>query len=449
MVDWVLVKSGLKGGLILSYVIKIYHTLIVLLSFFENRDLKPSNVLVSNQHYSSLSKDQMEIHFSSRPIICKLADFGESRSTSIQTKSVYSTKTKRVDRGTPVFMSPEILVQGDKSFEASLDNMKSADIWALGMTFFTMINPNVKCPYLLEIRSSEEVIETQADVQRFVAKLHRCKQPPRSDGKYRTRQATVWAHLEEAYVGCINFDPRKRFSLSEIEEVLDGRCNIHRTCDIVKLNVTQSTAVEQVDRHIAEEIQKENQQPCPLTISNEATNACAFLAVKIADSIFHELEGDISDTVSFAKTIEKVIWFLPEKVNVHRDLAKLYDVLEAYAILQTVEGLNSRYDFFEELPFGDCIFSVESRKRLHDKLCVLGERDFAAIFSSDPYIILIGCAGGRPFIIDTHTGSLIVGRISDQVTWRSLCIWLWDRLLSVDVKEGTGQSLSVMKPTVR
>lgn len=406
-------------------------------------------MLVSNQHYSSLSQDQIKIHFSSRPIVCKLADFGESRSTSIQTNSVSSTNTKRLDRGTAVYMSPEILLQDNKSFGASLDNMKASDIWALGMTFFTMMNPNVKCPYLLEIRSSEETIETQADVQRFVTRLLRHKKLPRSDGKYKTHHATVWSYLEEAYVGCTNFDPCKRFNLRDIEEVLDGRCDVHRTCDIVNLKVTQNTATEQMDHYIAEEMQKENQQPCPLIISNEGTNACAFLAVKIADSIFHQLEGDISDTVSLANIIEKVIWCLPEKVNEHRDLAKLYDVLEAYAILLKVKALNLRYDFFEELPFGDCIFSLESRKRLHDKLCILGEKDFVAIFSSNPYIIVIGCTGGRPFLIDTHTGSLIVGKTNAQLTWRSLCVWLWERLLSVGVKEGTGQSLSVMKPTVR
>ena len=74
-----------------------------------HRDLKPSNVLVSNKHYCHM-QDQAELikAFSPEPIICKLTDFGESRSDEIQTKSVANTRTANVDRGTPSFMAPEI-----------------------------------------------------------------------------------------------------------------------------------------------------------------------------------------------------------------------------------------------------------------------------------------------------------------------------------------------------
>ena len=45
-----------------------------------HRDVKPSNVLVNNRHYSALS-DQEEIaqQYESRPIACKLTDFGSDR----------------------------------------------------------------------------------------------------------------------------------------------------------------------------------------------------------------------------------------------------------------------------------------------------------------------------------------------------------------------------------
>lgn len=202
-----------------------------------HRDLKPGNILVSNQHYTSLSQDQIRVHFSSRPIVCKLTDFGESRSTSVETNTVAATKTKRVDRGTAVFMSPEILVQDDSSYEASLDNLMASDIWSLGMTFFTMINPNIKCPYLLEIRSSKETFATQGDVQKFVSNLLRNRKLPKSDGKYNTSRATVWSYLEEVYIGCTTFDPSERFTLPQINEVLDGRCDVYKTCDVVTLKV--------------------------------------------------------------------------------------------------------------------------------------------------------------------------------------------------------------------
>ena len=63
-----------------------------------HRDLKAKNILVSNQHYSSLiNEDERHSIYQQNPIVCKLADFGESRSTSIQTAQLHST-TKHVDR---------------------------------------------------------------------------------------------------------------------------------------------------------------------------------------------------------------------------------------------------------------------------------------------------------------------------------------------------------------
>ena len=59
-----------------------------------HRDLKAKNILVSNQHYCHIADEEKKMLFSERPIICKLADFGESRSQQIQTAAVHST-TKR------------------------------------------------------------------------------------------------------------------------------------------------------------------------------------------------------------------------------------------------------------------------------------------------------------------------------------------------------------------
>lgn len=348
-------------------------------------------------------------------------------------------------------MSPEILVQGENKFQASLQHLMLSDIWSLGMTLFTMINPSLKCPYLLEIRSTTENIVSQADVQNFVGNLLRKKKLPLSDDKYKSNRATVWSSLEEAYIGCTNFDPTKRFSLRDIEEVLCGRYDVSKNCDIIKLKVTQSTAIEKNDHHVASKCSRGNQiqSPVPVNVTNDGTNACAFLSVKIADRVINNFDGNASDTTTLAEMIEEVIWFLPEEINAKRNLATFYDVLETYALLSKEKLLNSKYDFFEELPFGDCIYSFEVRKQLHEKLCVLGQNDFSAIFSSVPYILVIGCAAGRAFVIDTHTGSLIVGRNNAPLTWKSLCIWLWDRLLCAGVKEGTGQSLSILKPWER
>ena len=63
-----------------------------------HRDLKAKNILVSNQHYCHVTDDKERLAiYQHVPIICKLADFGKSRSMLIQTAEVHST-TKKVNR---------------------------------------------------------------------------------------------------------------------------------------------------------------------------------------------------------------------------------------------------------------------------------------------------------------------------------------------------------------
>lgn len=108
-----------------------------------HRDLKPANVLVGNSHYSSLAMEDMGTVFQDRPIICKLTDFGESRSQYVQTHmSMLSSRTSRVDRGTVAYMSPEILLPERTSGPLSMADLMRADVWALGMVFFNLVNPS-------------------------------------------------------------------------------------------------------------------------------------------------------------------------------------------------------------------------------------------------------------------------------------------------------------------
>ena len=65
-----------------------------------HRDLKPANILVSNQHYHHLSDQQKKKQIISiKPLVCKLADFGESHSTDIQMQNILKSRTNCVDRG--------------------------------------------------------------------------------------------------------------------------------------------------------------------------------------------------------------------------------------------------------------------------------------------------------------------------------------------------------------
>ena len=65
-----------------------------------HRDLKPENVLVSNHYYNQCCDTKTVNTITSvKPLICKLTDFGESRSKDIQTEQILKSKTTRLNRG--------------------------------------------------------------------------------------------------------------------------------------------------------------------------------------------------------------------------------------------------------------------------------------------------------------------------------------------------------------
>lgn len=119
-----------------------------------HRDLRPGNVLVSNKHYAraEVENDQLEDLFNVEPVVCKLTDFGESRSQLLQTSLIHA-QTSNVERGTKPYMAPEIILESRKLSTASLEDMKAIDVWALGMTLFGILNPDTSFPFEIELKS--------------------------------------------------------------------------------------------------------------------------------------------------------------------------------------------------------------------------------------------------------------------------------------------------------
>ena len=116
-----------------------------------HRDLKLGNTLVSNQHYITMDGDWVKV-YAECPIVCKLADFGLSRSPDMQTTSFLQTRTESTCRGTPVFMAPEIYLENLRF--TGQEDLKKADIWSLGLMMFAIINPNLTHPYSAEFERS-------------------------------------------------------------------------------------------------------------------------------------------------------------------------------------------------------------------------------------------------------------------------------------------------------
>lgn len=158
----------------------------------------------------------------------------------MQTQSVLTSNTRNVDRGTVVYMAPEILVEYLRISRASISDLILADVWALGMVFFSLINPSLKCPYLLEVRS-EGNIGCQDELNRFISSLLRRGKHPLPDEKYEVERATVWCALEEVYKGCVNFNRQSRVSLDKAATILSRE---EKDFDVIPLKISQATAVE-------------------------------------------------------------------------------------------------------------------------------------------------------------------------------------------------------------
>lgn len=82
--------------------------------------------------------------------------------------------------------------------------------------------------------------------------------------------------------------------------------------------------------------------------------------------------------------------------------------------------IKSLLEFSEELPFGDGVFTYEGREHFFLKLCALGKDRFVAVYTSDPFVLTIGCHNRKPYVIVTQplgngNGLVLVGKENSSV----------------------------------
>lgn len=102
--------------------------------------------------------------------------------------------------------------------------------------------------------------------------------------------------------------------------------------DVIPLKVSQASAVQVFDQKLAAQLEQTgNDKPMQpvYVLSNDSTNACAFLSLKIVDRILTELGIEGQVFANIADVTEETIWFLPEKINAYHNLNKMQDGMEA------------------------------------------------------------------------------------------------------------------------
>ena len=148
--------------------------------------------------------------------MCKVTDFGESRSRATQTASIWHSATKNIQRESPAYMAPEIFVESKMSTAVTMEDLH---VWAMGMVLFMLLNPNLKRPFSAELSLSHlpwgEVIKS---------KFRKKRNPLMTPSIRYIFQATDWFLIFEAYERCTCFILTKRPPTAEILEMFE----IHR-----------------------------------------------------------------------------------------------------------------------------------------------------------------------------------------------------------------------------
>ena len=164
-----------------------------------HRDLKPGNVLISNQHLLGLPSLQQEMQWRLKPWLAKLTDFGESWGKLAQSCEAACSFTANVYKGTPAFMAPEVIDPSLRPLKMGEEQLELADIWSLGMLLFCLVNPSCQVPYGLE--GKRQGVKP-GKWQEFMKKKISTGERPEQDPDYSALRATVWEPVEDVFKKC-------------------------------------------------------------------------------------------------------------------------------------------------------------------------------------------------------------------------------------------------------
>lgn len=194
-------------------------------------------------------------------------------------------------------------------------DLTRADVWALGMVFFNFVNPSQRYPCLAEVQK-DKISRRIDDIKMFVPELHRKEAKPLMDSKYQKQRGTAWREVEAVHLAATTFPARPRPTLEELDAIL--KMPDHCDC-CFNLKFCQNSAQEISDAQISAECANGKQAPGFVDVPNDGTNACAFLAIKIADNIINVFDQKIpaNGFKSITEVAEQIIcfFFFPQKIK--------------------------------------------------------------------------------------------------------------------------------------
>jgi len=200
-----------------------------------HHDIKPDNILVTNQHYMACDDLETCLWVATKPLVAVLTDFGESRSDILQTSNACATSTVNLFRGSPAFMAPENVNNSDRA-RSTISDLKAADVWSFGMVVFCAINPSLSSPYMTELNARSR----GGDAVVFLAALHAKKCLPAQDAKYLEKRNGPWAALASLYRSCAKYTPSDRPTMEAAQRQL-----VVDSVNIQNLALSQSTASDE------------------------------------------------------------------------------------------------------------------------------------------------------------------------------------------------------------
>lgn len=355
-------------------------------------------------------------------------------------------------------MAPELLVSNLQLKDATMEDLKRADIWAYGMVVFNIINPGLKHPYQKNVECHTTSSTPLTLLQEFAKKGEK----PMTQEKYVSRHLEDWAGLKKIYETCTMKCPTSRPPINEVLKMI--RAERHSTTSESELEthlrISQFTSVENVDQ----ELQKNDQgKDCQQSFCNssdipdDATNACAFLTIMIANEL-HEMEEIYWDVL--AETVETIILTFPRVLNKFRDISSHYDVMEAHMMLRENHCLPDRYYLTEEIPYPDDALSEPGKRELVKALTSMAVLSPTfGFYTCEKFIFLIGSYNSDMFVIDTHPVPPSAGRRFTSILKRfcgsnieaakACCSWLWQRLESSNLNGPQSLSLMIQKNVQR